>query len=427
MNLIILLLISDSYLPFESFWDFYSDNRISSSACGRGYTGVASTGDISSVFINPASLSLENKRQYYFEYTYKNNAEWTTARKLQELHPNFSAGHAFLINDFLQIGMTYRTEKSFSEEAEYILHIQRFIYILNGDSIMSWGGYTVNNIPYGDSIIFWGYYDSRPFGDYTENNIPYGFPYPEFLPDSLIIDTSYIDISHRYNDLKISSFSIPIAINFKNIIRIGVDINYTTFYSKSGYVESGKKVPSNATPIKFSKIIPKFGFIYSPMKNLSFGMTYTPKTSESITLQPNSYYSYTYDPNIFPSKIGIGISYKFNSFPLCLSLDYIRHNNSIEENLVNRNDIHLGLEYDISNNFKVRTGFFTQRDYRNSESQEYDQENLGVGNYNQIFTTLGLSYKISFLALNLSLMDSHLFSSGSIEQTYLNTGITYGF
>jgi len=399
MNLIILLLVAANYMPFQSLWDFYSDNRVSSSACGRGYTGVASTGDISSVFINPASLSLENKRQYYFEYTYKNNVEWNTNRMFQELHPNFSAGHAFSINDFLQIGITYRTEKSFSEEEEYT---PRFIYIFNGDSI--------------------------PFYDYIVDNIPYGFSYPEWLPDSLdslSLDTSYVDTVHRNTDLKISSFSIPIVINFKNTIRIGVDINYTTFYSKLVYGEPGENVPG--IPIKFNKIVPKFGLIYSPKENLSFGLTYTPKISESITLQPNSYYSYTYDPNIFPSKIGVGVNYKFNSFPLSLSLDYIRFNNSMEGNLTNRNDIHLGLEYDISKNFKIRTGFFTQKDYRDSESQEYYQENFGIGNYNQIFTTLGLSYKISSLALNLSLMDSHLFSNGHIEQTYVNTGITYGF
>jgi hypothetical protein len=402
MNIIVLLLVADSYIPFQSLWDFYSDNRVSSSACGRGYSGIASTGDISSVFINPASLSLENKRQYYFEYTYKNNVEWDTNRVFQELHPNFSAGHAFSINDFLQIGTTYRTEKSFSEGTEYIHNIRRFIYISNGDSI--------------------------PFYDYIADNIPYGFPYPEWLPDSLdslSLDTSYVDTIHRNTDLKISSFSIPIVINFKNIIRIGVDINYTTFYSKIRHGESGENVPG--IPIKFNKIIPKFGFIYSPMENLSFGLTYTPKITESITVNPNSYYSYTQDPNIFPTKIGIGINYKLNLFPLSLSLDYIRSHNSMEENLINRNDIHLGLEYDISNNFKIKTGFFTQRDYRDSESQEYYQENFGVGNYNQIFTTFGLSYKISSLALNLSLMDSHLFSNGHIEQTYVNTGISYGF
>ena len=158
------------------------------------------------------------------------------------------------------------------------------------------------------------------------------------------------------------------------------------------------------------------------MENLSLGMTYTPRISESIT-----YYYYTFGINICPTKIGIGVNYKFNSFPLSLSLDYIRSHNSVEENLTNRNDIHLGLEYDINNNFKVRTGLFTQRDYRDSEIQEYYQENFGIGSMNQIFTTLGFSYKISSATLNLSLMDSHLFSSGSVEQTYFNTGISYGF
>jgi len=386
MSLIILLLVADNYMPFQSRWDFYSDNRVSSSACGRGYTGVASTGDISSVFINPASLSLENKLQYYFEYTYKNDIEWSANREFQELHPNFSVGHAFFINDFLQIGMTYRTEKSFSEKEEY----------------------TILYIPYGEI--------------YPTDDIPYGWADPDWLiNDSLSIDSIHIDTVHRNTDLKISSFSIPISINFKNIIRIGVDINYTTFYSELGYGEPGENV--SGLPINFSKIIPKFGFIYSPIENLSFGITYSPKTSETITVETYFYNTYTYEPNLFPSKIGVGINYTFNPFPLSLSLDFIRYNNSIEENLVNRNDIHLGLEYDIRNNFKLRTGFFTQKDYRENENQEYYQ----IDNYNQIFTTLGLSCKIRYFTVNLSLMDSHLLSSGPIEQTYVNTGITYGF
>ena len=67
MGLIILLLSIDKvadqgFAIHGLLHEFYSDNRISSSACGRGYTGVASTGDISSTFINPASLSLKNKK-----------------------------------------------------------------------------------------------------------------------------------------------------------------------------------------------------------------------------------------------------------------------------------------------------------------------------------------------------------------------------
>lgn len=398
MNLIILL------LPFQSFCDFYSDNRVSSSACGRGYTGVASTGDISSVFINPASLSLENKRQNYFEYTYKNNVEWDTNGILKGSNPNFSAGYAFSINEFFQIGITYRTEKSLSEEGKYLLTVISRRDIRN----------------YYLKSLHLEIYNEDPY--YT-NGI--GNP-----PD--LSDTNKIDTIGCYNDMKISSFSIPIAINLKNIVRIGLDINYTTFYSKSEIQTKPKSETqtnlgdlriTNCSPTEFSKIIPKFGFIYSPLENLSFGITYTPKISESIP----SYYLNTYNTNISPTKIGIGINYKFNSFPLSLSLDYIQSHNSIEVNLINRNDIHLGLEYDISNNFKLRAGLFTQRDYRNIKTQEYYQENFGIGSFNQIFTTLGFSYKINSAVLNLSLMDSHLLSGGSVEQTYFNTGMSYGF
>jgi hypothetical protein len=85
------------------------------------------------------------------------------------------------------------------------------------------------------------------------------------------------------------------------------------------------------------------------------------------------------------------------------------------------------MEYNVKENIKLRTGFLTQRDYRDSESQEYYQENFAFGNHDQIFTTIGLSYRINSLTINLSLMDSHLFSTGSIEQTYVNTGISYSF
>lgn len=62
---------------FGSFWDFYSDNRVSNKALGRGWTGVASLGDISSVIINPASLNVSGKYQPYFEYIHKDKVHRT--------------------------------------------------------------------------------------------------------------------------------------------------------------------------------------------------------------------------------------------------------------------------------------------------------------------------------------------------------------
>ena len=363
MSLIILLLSSDSYLPFESFWDFYTDNRISSSACGMGYTGVASTGDISNAFINPASLSLENKKQIYFEYVYKNDIEWIADIRYKNLNPNFSLGFGLPINDYLQTGITYRIENSLKTD--------------------------------------------------------YGEMYGTGISED---EDGFIDLGviEAYRDFKISSFSIPVVFKFKDILNIGIDLSYTNFYSKyfsKEEIDTSETV-SNTQMVEFNKIRPKFGIIFFPIKNLSTGLTYLPETREAVIIETD-----TLDPNIFPSKIGIGISYKFNPIPISLSLDYKYSKNSAEEGLVNRNDIHFGLGYYINDNFTIRTGFFTQKDYRIRETQLDSYWD----HHDQIFTTFGISYKVSSLILNLSLMDSHLFSSGSVEQTYFNTGISYGF
>ncbi len=364
MSLIISFLISQwvtvTFSDIAPFNDFYSNNRISSEACGRGYTGIANTGDLSSVLINPASLSLENKSNYYFEYTYKNNVEWNYVTDtlyygsffsdtvyaipvqtypnptLKELHPSFFAGHAFPINDFLQIGATYRVENSYSEVHDNTYHNSNF---------------------------------------------------------------------------KSSTFSVPIAFNYRNLLRVGIDIIYLSFYIERSY-----------NNLKFDKIRAKFGAIYSPAENLFLGVTYLPGTKETITVDYGSG-TIVYGPIVFPLKIGAGICYKLNSIPLSFSADYNYSNTSEVENFVDRHDIHLGLEYNINDNFKLRTGFFTQRDYRDKETQE----NSGMNNFTQIFNTFGISYKISSLVLTLSLMDSHLLSTGSVEQTYFSTGISYGF
>jgi len=377
MSLIILLLSQPtlydrSFLDFESYWDFYADNRISSSACGMGYTGVAYSGDISSTFINPASLSLK-KKQLYFEYVYKDDIEWLFDIRFKNLNPNFSVGAGLPVNRYFQIGITYRTENNFK-------------------------------IDYGEIM-----------GTVLDPTSETGY-----------IETGLIDV---YTNMKISTFSLPIVFKLKNVLSVGIDLSYTNFYSKTKLGENvyadtltdSTWTEPNIFTASFNKIRPKFGIIYFPIENLSFGLTYLPEARETITIE-----EYTYDPNIFPSKIGVGISYKLNFIPLYISLDYKRSNNSAEAGLVDRKDIHFGLGYDINNNFTLRTGFFTQKDYRSISSQS-NLEEFGLGNYDQIFTTLGLSYKMNFLTLNLSLMDSHLFSDGSIEQTYVSTGISYGF
>ncbi len=381
MNLIILLLAQPtlyegSCSDFESYWDFYADNRISSSACGMGYTGVANTGDISSTFINPASLSSENRKQIYLEYVYKGDIEWFADIKYKNINPNFSIGFGLPINDCFQTGITYRIEKS-------------------------------RKTDYGEI-----------FGTVVSDTVEEGY-----------VEAGLLDV---YKNVKISSLSIPIVFKFKNILSIGIDLSYTNFYFKQSLGETiytdGDSIwtEPNTGTVNFNKIRPNFGIIVSPIKNLSLGITYLPETKENVSIELTDTTATYNEPNIFPLKIGIGISYKFNTTPLSLYFDYKYSKNSAEEGLVNRNDIHFGLGYDINDNFTIRGGFFTQGDYRTLTLQS-NLALFGLGNLDQIFTTLGISYKVSSLTLNLSLMDSHIFSDGPIKQTYVNTGISYGF
>jgi len=345
-------------------YDFYSDNRISSSACGSGYTGMATTGDISSTFINPASLSLENKKQIYFEYVYKDEIEWILDIKYKNLNPNFSLGFGLPVNDYFQTGITYRTEKSFKIDYEEITQM-----------IVS------------DTAVE-GYVETGSFN----------------------LNTNF----------KITSFSIPIVFKFKDMFNIGVDISYTNFYYRKFLEEEADSLEAvpNTHTVDFYIVRPKFGIIVSPLENLSMGFTYLPESKETVT--------HAINPVKFPLKIGTGIRYQLSTIPLTLSLDYNFSKNSAEEGLVNRNDIHFGVSYDIHNNFILRGGLFTQGDYRNNDPRVTEQL-WGIVLDDQIFTTFGISYEVNSLTLILSFMDSHLLSDGQIKQTYVNTGISYGF
>ncbi|HPR17703.1 MAG TPA: hypothetical protein PLD62_05605 [Candidatus Cloacimonadota bacterium] len=60
-------------MNFKPIFDFYSNNKLSVISAGRGYTGIAATGNLGSVNLNPASLDIANTMQAYYEYGLKNN------------------------------------------------------------------------------------------------------------------------------------------------------------------------------------------------------------------------------------------------------------------------------------------------------------------------------------------------------------------
>ncbi|MDO9391560.1 MAG: hypothetical protein Q7U71_07300 [bacterium] len=57
------------------FWEFYSDNHLSPTAAGRGYAGVAETGDLTLANMNPASIA-GNGNGWAAATVYKTKMPW---------------------------------------------------------------------------------------------------------------------------------------------------------------------------------------------------------------------------------------------------------------------------------------------------------------------------------------------------------------
>ncbi|MDQ3022155.1 MAG: porin [Bacteroidota bacterium] len=222
------------------------------------------------------------------------------------------------------------------------------------------------------------------------------------------------------NAFSISSLTLPIVYSGVDMLKFGINLNYSFYsYKREGsdnfeYTES------------FEKFIPDFGIIYTPINNLSIGATFTPETSENIEYK-SSDTNFTYkDPNYFPLEVSIGVNYKFEETPLTLSMDYRFINTSVDESLDDRNDFYFGMEYGFNKMIIIRSGIFTVKDFRNINNYVFIYI-PDPGSYSQTFGTLGATVNIDKLNLNLSLIDSHIFSSGNITQTQLNFGAGYNF
>ncbi|OGC77587.1 MAG: hypothetical protein A2145_05660 [candidate division Zixibacteria bacterium RBG_16_40_9] len=354
---------------FSSFWDFYSDNRLSTIASGRGYTGIAKLNDISGIILNPASLEIQEKFQLHLGYIYKNTIPWLKELAndiyLRQLHPTILVGASLRVNRSFQTGILFYTNNSYK-------------------------------LDLGKSYT----YDE------------YG---------------NVVDSFNSYDDLRISSYLIPINFRYSDMITLGINVIYSIYSLKDVLGVVG--IPGNTATgkVNFSKFRFKLGVLIFPSENFAIGLTFLPETKETITKKwRNSGESFEekFEPNIFPAKVGIGFCYKLSSFPISFSLDYNYSDDSRDYRLIDRRDFNFGLEYNISGSLNLKSGIFTQWDYRNGSTVEWIDR---VGDYNQIFTTLGASYHLRLFTLDLSIMDSHLLSNGKIKQTYINSGLTYHY
>lgn len=345
----------------STFFNFYSHNKLSTTSAGRGYTGVALMGDISTAVINPASINFQ-KAQLYFEYGHKNGIEW-----LQEYYPGailtkYKSGmiyaFGYRISDYFQAGLIYKQDYSY--EGDY-----GEFYIIDD---------------YGNVLETYDYYEK----------------------------------------VTISSISTPLSYNYKNYLLFGIDMCFNIYHSENPEIFFGSGIDIIKGEVDFVLFRPKFGIIIKPFNNVNFGLTYLPATNKQINKKVK-WGEIKYEENTFPLELRIGTAINIQKIPMKLLFEYQHSQNSEETILVNRNDFYCGIEYDLLNNLTIRSGFFTQFDYRNMSLEGFEGEDywLDTSSYDQNFLTIGTSYNWKKSTFSLAVLDSHLLTEGNIKQTYL--------
>lgn len=349
---------SEDYLMTPS-WEYYSDNMLSTISAGKGNTGIAGFGDLSSLTLNPASVNINKKYQIFAGLTYKTVVDfpYNYHQSLKNNFPTCIIGGIYKINKNLQTGFVYRNDFAFKNE--YILSS------LTGENITS-----------------------------------------KF-------------ITHN--------FTVPVIYNYK-WFSAGVNLNLIYFRGEVKGLISTELQPEGYYEETFANLwrfIPQFGATFSPRKEFSFGFTITPAFNDSTEWHRETFSNADLkSPVKYPWRLGVGTEVKLLKERLKLSFDYHFEKTSVINQLKDKSNFNFGVEYQIEDNFIVRGGFFTLRDFRDYSNY------ISVGDeiiYEQSFITLGGTYKYKGYSFSLALMDSHLTGNSSVSHTKLNGGISFDF
>ena len=98
---------ADEDIMLSPFWEFYSDNHLSLTAAGRGYTGAAETGDITLCNMNPASLT-GSGNGWAAATVYKTRMSWFEDRiDLAPNVPSLFLGGCRQMGEAVTVGLIY--------------------------------------------------------------------------------------------------------------------------------------------------------------------------------------------------------------------------------------------------------------------------------------------------------------------------------
>ncbi|MDI6739978.1 MAG: hypothetical protein QME74_06400 [Candidatus Edwardsbacteria bacterium] len=351
-------------IMFSPFLDFYSENRLALGAGGRGYAGVATSGDISATLLNPASLQADSALSFSFGYAYKSDLPW-----LRELWADVGEMNVRMLNPCLLAGVGHRFGNSLQTG---IVYYDRFSYRFD-------------------------------MGDQWHTG-PNGEDLGRF---------------HTYQDIRVSVVSIPLSYRLSDVLTLGLSADLG-FYRN---VMHWSKTYSRS----FWHGIPRMGLLVGPIQRMSLGMSFEPKTTATYEYEiPSEYQREDTDmletlTNVFPARFSMGLAYQLPDRPLSLYLDF-RHAwmSEIDHALKNRQDVHLGIEYETPSN-TLRAGFFTLDDYRVGYYYALDSK---AGSAHQYFLTAGITTK-GRIPMTISIMDSHILSRGEWKTTMVTVGFNF--
>ncbi len=353
--------------------DFYADNLVSAEIAGQGYAGVADVGGISFSNINPASFDIKNDAQIYYEYGLKNNTNLFSdiindGNDITSYRSGVSAAFAYKFTEYVRAGIIYTAKSSYSIDLgeAYNTH--------NGEIIET---FTLSERRYINSV-----------------NIPISYVLEKFrFGIGLNLDIYHSEIN--------------------NVYRLSND-SLTDFYGE----------------LDFFMFRPKFGAIYSPLQNLSFGLSFLIPQEKKLTTDCGMF-CLEYDKNKFPMEILVGTKFSTPNIPLSVLFDYSFKQYSEMDEFVDSNDFHLGLEYAPFEKLHIRTGMFTNFDIRNTDytitdglGNEYDYWQDSETFEDRKFLTFGLSYFWRRTEINLAVIDNSLLTDSDIKQTYAKLGFT---
>ena len=361
-----IIKVDDINYYYHPELSFYSDNFLSVTSAGKGYTGTGSFGSIETSLLNPASLLVNSSFQLYFESGTKSDMDYIPEyRDDYTLKPYKNSS---------LIGLSFKP---------------------------------IQNINMG---IIYG----------SKNSV--NFDLVSFIYDSTY--ETVVDSFANYIKKTTKIVSVPISYHLDNFT-IGMGVNFEIYDVKTlnplfDNYGSYELIKTTSDAILFK---PSFGFISKLNDQFQIGSSFIASVSKS-TIMDYKWYELKFKENTFPWELRSGVNYSPKNTPINFNLDYRHIHTSEYEDLLNRNDFFVGSEY-VYKEQTLRIGYFSQVEFRDTNKKYSEDEYwwLDTKKHDKHFLTFGGTINWKSIQLSLAYLTSAILSPNEESQNLLKFSI----